>query len=112
MGVGSSNFLTLSSPQNSRKSELVLAKGEAEEITCRSMVPSRLPSSDSPSSWISHSGRKKNRVCKADNKEAAALFPGAYAEFTHSGRLTEGVFAGCVITHSDCIVDFQYQGLI
>lgn len=24
----------------------------------------------------------------------------------------EGLFAGCVITHSDCIVDFQYQGLI
>lgn len=72
VGVGSSNFLTLSSPRNSRKPELVLAKGEAEEITCRSMGPSRLPPSDSSSSWISHSGRKKNRVRKTDNKEAAA----------------------------------------
>lgn len=64
-----------------------------------------------PPGFLTQAG-KKNRVCKADNNEVAALFPGAYVEFTHSERLTEGLFAGCVITHSDCIVDFQYQGLI
>lgn len=113
VGVGSSNFLTLSSPRNSRKPELVLVKGEAEEITCRSMGPSRLPPSDSPSSWISHSGRKK-MVCarQTTKRRQLPLFPGRYVEFTHSERRMEGLFAGCVITHSDCILDFQYQGLI
>jgi len=37
--VGSSNSLTLSSPQSPREPEVVLTKGAAEEIMCRIMGP-------------------------------------------------------------------------